>query len=63
VSAIHKFINSIQNKEEFMISGRSLMLYQFTRRVIKLTNNYDGISLLSTSYKTVSNTLVSGLSP
>jgi hypothetical protein len=34
-------------------------LYQFTKRVTKLTNNYRGISLLSTSYKIVSNILLS----
>jgi hypothetical protein len=39
-------------------------LYQFTRRVIKLTViNYGEISLLSTSYKMVSNVLLSRLSP
>jgi hypothetical protein len=43
-----------------LISGRSLLLYQFTRRV---TNNYHGIALLSTSYKILSNILLSRLSP
>jgi hypothetical protein len=38
-------------------------LYQFTKRVIKLTNNYCGISLLSTSHKILSNNLLSRLSP
>jgi hypothetical protein len=33
-------------------------LYQFTRREIKLTSNYHGISLLSTSYKIVVNALL-----
>jgi hypothetical protein len=42
---------------------RSLLLNQFTRRVIKLTNNYRGTSLLSTSYKMLSNILLSRLSP
>jgi hypothetical protein len=41
----------------------SLLLYQFIRRVIKLTNNYRGISLLSTSYKILSNILFSRLDP
>jgi hypothetical protein len=62
-SEIHKFINSIWNKEELPDSGKSLLLYQFTRKVIKLTSNYRGISLLSTSYKILSNVLLSRLSP
>jgi hypothetical protein len=37
MSAIHKLINSVWNKEELPINGRSLLLYQFTKRVIKLT--------------------------
>jgi hypothetical protein len=37
VSAIHKLINSIWNRKNCLISERSLLLYQFTRRVIKLT--------------------------
>jgi hypothetical protein len=46
-----------------LINGRSQLLYQFTRRAIKLTDNYWGISLLSTSYKILSNILLSRLSP
>jgi hypothetical protein len=38
-------------------------MYQFTRTVIKLTNNYHGLSLLSTSYKILSNIVRSRLSP
>jgi hypothetical protein len=45
------------------MSGRSLLLFQFTKRVAKLTNNYSGISLLSTSYNILLNILLSGLSP
>jgi hypothetical protein len=37
LSAIHKLINSVWNKEECLSKGRSLVLYQFTKRVIKLT--------------------------
>jgi hypothetical protein len=36
-SEIHKFINFTWNKKICLITGRSLLLYQFTRRVIKLT--------------------------
>jgi hypothetical protein len=36
LSAIPKLINSVWNKEELPISGRSLLLYQFTKRVTKL---------------------------
>jgi hypothetical protein len=63
LSVIHKLINSVWNKEKCLISGRSLLLYQFTKRVTKMTNNYCGISLLSTSYKILSNILLSRLSP
>jgi Mg2+/citrate symporter len=38
-------------------------LYQFKRRAIKLTSYYRGTSLLSTSYKILSNFLPSRLSP
>jgi hypothetical protein len=37
LSEIHKLINFIWNKEELPISGRSLVLYQFTKWVTKLT--------------------------
>jgi hypothetical protein len=37
LSAIHKLINSIWNTKNCLISGRSLLLYQFTKRVTKLT--------------------------
>jgi hypothetical protein len=51
-SRIHKLINSIWNKEELPEPWKSLLLYQFTIRAIKLSVvNYRGISLLSTSYK------------
>jgi hypothetical protein len=61
-SRIHKLINFIWNQERLPISERTLSLYKFTRRVIKLTSNCRGISLLSTSYK-ISNILLSRLSP
>jgi hypothetical protein len=46
-----------------LISERSLLLYQFTKRVTKLTNNYCGMSLLSTSCNVLPNILLSRLSP
>jgi hypothetical protein len=44
------------------ISGRSLLLYQFTKWVTILTNNYHGIPPLSTSYNILSNILLPRLS-
>jgi hypothetical protein len=35
-SKIHKPVNSIGNQEDLAISGKSLLFYQFTSRVIKL---------------------------
>jgi hypothetical protein len=47
-----------------LISARSLLLYQFTKRDDKSDcNNYLGISLPSTSCKILSNILLSRLSP
>jgi hypothetical protein len=37
LSAIHKLINSVGIRKNCLISGMSLSLYQFTKRVIKLT--------------------------
>jgi hypothetical protein len=45
-------------RKNCLFSGRSLLLYQFTKRVTKC-NNYCGIILLSTSYKILSNILLS----
>jgi hypothetical protein len=59
LSAIHKLINSIWNEKNCLVSGRNLLLYQATKIVTKLTNNYRGISLLSTLYKILSNILLS----
>jgi hypothetical protein len=58
--AIHKLINSIWNKEELP----DLLLYKFTKKGARTDrNNYRGISLLSTSYKILSNIHLSRLSP
>jgi hypothetical protein len=37
MSVIHKLINSVWNKEELPDQWKGLLLYQFTKRVIKLT--------------------------
>jgi hypothetical protein len=50
-------------RKNCLIRGRSLLLFQFTKRGDKTDwNNYRGISLLSTSYKILSN-ILSRLSP
>jgi hypothetical protein len=60
-------INSLipfRTRSNYLSSGRSLLLYQFTRRAIKLTAvNYRGISMLTTSYKILFNILFWRLSP
>jgi hypothetical protein len=63
VSALHKHINSIWNKEELPDQWKKSTLYEFTKRVMKLTNNYHEISLLSTSYKILLNISLTRLSP
>jgi hypothetical protein len=64
MSAVHKRINSMRSKEKLPDQRKASVLYQFSRRVIKLTNNYRGISLLSTLYKkTLLNILPLKLSP
>jgi hypothetical protein len=63
-SEIHKLINFISNNEYSLISGRSLLFYQFTRKVIKvMCSNYREISILSTSNRILSNILLARLSP
>jgi hypothetical protein len=52
-------INSIWDRKNCLISGKSILLLS----VRKKSDNYRGISLLSTSYKTLSNILSSKLSP
>jgi hypothetical protein len=60
---IHKVINFIWYVWNCLISGRSL-LYQFTKRGGKTDcSKYRGMSLLSISYKIVSNILLSRLVP
>jgi hypothetical protein len=62
-SEIHNLLISFGIKRYFLSSGRSQSLYQFIRRVIKHCSNYCGISLLSSTYKILSNILLSRLTP
>jgi hypothetical protein len=45
----------------YQSSGRNLLLYLFIKRVINHCSNYRGISLLPTTYKILSNILLSKL--
>jgi hypothetical protein len=61
LSAIHKLINSAWKKEELPDQWKE---YQLAKKGDKTDcNNHRGISLLSTSYKTLSNILLSRLVP
>jgi hypothetical protein len=64
LSAIHKLINSILNKEELPDQRKESITVSIHKKGDKTDcNNYHGISLLSTSYKILSNILLSRLSP
>jgi hypothetical protein len=64
LSAIHKLINSVWNKEELPDQWKESVIVPVHRKGDKTDcNNYRGISLLSTSYKISLNILMSGLSP
>jgi hypothetical protein len=63
VSVIHKLITSIWNKEELSDQRKESIIVPIHKTGDKTDcNNYCGISLLSTSYKILSNNL-SRLSP
>jgi hypothetical protein len=62
-SEICRLTTSIWNRKNCHTSGRDPLLYLFIKRVIKLTNNYRRISLLPTTYKILSNILVSRVAP
>jgi hypothetical protein len=63
LSAIHKLIHSVSNKEEFSDQWKESIIVTFHTKGDKTEcNNYRGISLLSTSYKILSNILLSRLS-
>jgi hypothetical protein len=62
-SAIHKIINSFWNKEELPDQWKKSIIVSIRKKGDKTDcNNYRGISLLSTSYKILSNILLSRLS-
>jgi hypothetical protein len=63
VPAIHKLINSIWEKEELSHQWKESIIVLMYTKGDKPTNNYCEISLLSTSYKLLLNTLLSRLSP
>jgi hypothetical protein len=63
LSAIHKLINSVWNKEELPDQWNESIIAPVHKKGDKTDcNNYCGISLLSTSYNILSNILLSKLS-
>jgi hypothetical protein len=64
LSALHKLINSVRNKEELPDQWKESVIVPVQKKGDKTDcNNYRGISLLSTSYKILSNILLSRLGP
>jgi hypothetical protein len=64
LSVIQKLITSIWNKEEMPDQWKESIIVPTHKTSNKTDrNNYRGISLLSTSYKSLSNILLSLLSP
>jgi hypothetical protein len=61
LSAIHKLINSVWNKEELPDQWKESIILPKIDKTGR--NNYSGISLLSTSYNILSSILLSRLSP
>jgi hypothetical protein len=60
LSAIHKLINFIWNKKELPHTRKESIIVPIHKKGDKTgCNNYRGISLLSTSYKMLSNILLS----
>jgi hypothetical protein len=63
-SEIHKLINCIWNKEELPEQWKESIIVHIYKKGKKTDcSNYRGVSLLSTSYKTLSNILLSKLTP
>jgi hypothetical protein len=64
LSAIHKLINSVWNKEELSDQWKEFIIVPVHKKGDKTDcNNYRWISLLSTSYKILCNILLSRLRP
>jgi hypothetical protein len=67
LSAIHKLVNSVWNKEEFPYQWKEFIILPVHKKVKKGDktdcNDYRGLSLLSTSYNILSNILLSRLVP
>jgi hypothetical protein len=64
LSVIHKLINSIWNEEELPDQWKESIIVPIYKKGDKTDcRNYCGISLLLTSYKMLSNILLSRLSP
>jgi hypothetical protein len=64
LSAFHKLVTSIWTKEEWPDQWKESIILQVHKKGVKTDcNNYRGISLFSTSYKMLSNILLSKLSP
>jgi hypothetical protein len=64
LSAIHKLINPVRNKEELPDQWKEYIVVPVHKKGDKTDcNNYRGISLVSTSYKILSNILLSRLGP
>jgi hypothetical protein len=60
-----RYINSLYSigtRKNCYKNGKKPLLFQFIRKAIKVTNNYRGISLLST-YKILSNILLTRMAP
>ena len=62
-SEIHKLINPAWNKEELPEDWKQLITVPIYKGNKKDCNKYRGISLLSTTYKTLTNILLSRLTP
>ena len=61
---IHKLIIAIWNKEELLEELKESIIVPIHKKGDKTDcNNYSGISLLPTTYKSLSNILLSGLIP